>query len=158
MENNFPHRKRLRYADFDYSNDGYYFITACVKNRTNLFGAVSKHRMILNEWGRIVDFCWNDLPNHYGNCVLDSHVVMPNHFHGIIIIENNPSCEKKYSLSEIIRGFKTFSSRRINELPIIGDKFHWQKSFYDRIIRNEKELNNIRRYIEQNPLKWEIEK
>lgn len=66
--------------------------------------------------------------------------------------------EKDHGLSEIIRGFKTFSSKRINELLDNRKPFHWQKSFYDRIIRNEKELYQIRKYIMQNPIKWEIEK
>jgi putative transposase len=58
----------------------------------------------------------------------------------------------------VLRGFKTFSSKEINNILSTGEKFFWQKSFYDRIIRDEKELYNIRKYIEQNPLKWEFEK
>ena len=89
---------------------------------------------------------------------------MPNHIHGIInIIEINvgnglkPFPTKKYSLSEIMRGFKTFSSRRINEQQ---NDFHfqWQKSFYDRIIRDEDELNRIRKYIVDNPPNWEADR
>jgi REP element-mobilizing transposase RayT len=65
-----------------------------------------------------------------------------------------PTITIKYSLSEIVRGFKTFSSRRINE--IVGKiMFHWQKSFYDHIIGNEKSLWAIRQYIRDNPLNWE---
>jgi len=158
MNNSLPNRKRNRYKDFDYTSNGYYFITTCTENRIDYFGKIHHGKMVLNESGLIVDKCWNDLPNHY-NCSLDYYSIMPNHFHGIIIIEKkNIPGKRNYSLSEIIRGFKTFSSKQINQKRIGISKFKWQKSFYDRIIRNEKELFQIRRYIEQNPIKWEIEK
>lgn len=158
MNNSLPNRKRNRYKDFDYSNDGYYFITTCVENRINYFGRIYTGKMLLNKFGLLVDKCWNDLPNHY-NCSLDYYSIMPDHFHGIIIIEKTTKPDKKnYSLSEMIRGFKTFSSKQINLELNDNPKFKWQKSFYDRIIRNEKELFRIRRYIVNNPLKWDLEK
>ncbi len=105
---------------------------------------------------------WLDLPNHYFNCELDYYVIMPDHVHGIIIIDNTlknkNNKSENYSLSEIMRGFKTFSSKRINEKLKIDKKFRWQKSFYDRIIRSENELYFIQNYIQLNPLKWDIEK
>jgi len=122
--------------------------------------------MALNEYGKILNHCWFDLLNHYHNCCLNEFVIMPSHMHGIIEINNFldsvgtglkpvPTNENKlpYSLSEIIRGLKTFSSRKINELNIKLN-FHWQRSIYDRIIRNEKELVNIQNYILSNPLNW----
>jgi putative transposase len=131
-----------------------------------------KLKMQLNEYGEIVEKCWFDLPNHYKNCVLDAFIIMPNHIHGIVIIDNDnpvgngfvgngfkpfPTTEKIHGLSEIIRGFKTFSSKNINLK--FGEKiFQWQKSFYDHIIRNEKSLFQICEYIQNNPLKWELEK
>lgn len=158
MKNKLPQRKRTRYKDFDYSSDGYYFITICVENRNNFFGIIYNGKINLNAYGNILEKCWLDLPNHY-NCTIDYYSIMPDHFHGIIIIERSTnSNNKNYSLSEIIRGFKTFSSRKINLELQNKDKFKWQKSFYDRIIRNEKELYQIRKYIEQNPLKWEFDK
>ena len=95
---------------------------------------------------------------HYQNCMLDQFVIMPNHVHGILIIDYCMSPVKpfKYSLSEIIRGFKTFSAREINiKNP---ERFSWQRSFYDHIIRNEKSLYEIRNYIANNPLQWDLEK
>lgn len=104
---------------------------------------------------------------------------MPNHMHGIVIIDNDidesdnsvvgnglkpfrtepfPTKRKKlHGLSEIMRGFKTFSSRRINEKNPV-DKFQWQKSFYDHVIRNDESLCKIREYIMINPEKWEFDK
>ncbi len=157
-----PNRKRNRLEGYDYSLGGYYFVTICVKERFDFFGRIKNEKMFLNEYGKIVSSAWLDLPNHYFNCELDYYVIMPDHVHGIIIIDN--TLKKKndksvnYSLSEIIRGFKTFSSKRINEKLKIDKKFRWQKSFYDRIIRSENELYFIRNYIQLNPLKWDIEK
>ena len=142
MEN----RKPNRLPGYNYSQDGYYFVTACAHNRIEWFGKIENDQMVLNEYGRIVLECWHDMPNHYGNVKLDESVIMPNHMHGIIIIENNvgnglkPFPTKIHGLSEIIRGFKTFSSRRINEKITNDTRFHWQKSFYDHVIRNENEF------------------
>ena len=157
---NLPNRKRTRLSNYDYNLPGYYFITTCIKNKYIKLGSIIEGNLKLNNFGLIVRDCWNDLPNHYLNIQLDYFVVMPDHFHGIIILLNEKgsiSSGGKHGLSEIIRGFKTFSSKRINE-QLRGDKkFGWQKSFYDRIIRNERELYNIRKYIEQNPLKMELD-
>lgn len=193
-----PQRKLNRLSNYDYSSYGAYFITICTKNRVNIFGKIKNREMVLNESGKIVDYCWNDLINHYKNIRLDEYVIMPNHFHAIIWLVGNglkpfqntdddlkdniglhspqnqtfingnmrnlnvdikkngfkpfPTETKIHGLPEIIRGFKTFSSRRINK---IIDRFQWQKSYYDRIIRNEKELNNIKKYIIKNPINWE---
>ena len=88
-------------------------------------------------------------------------MVMPNHFHGIIVINNVGTGFKpvptEHGLSEIVRGFKTFSSRKINHLnPSLN--FSWQRSFYDHIIRTEKTLGKIREYITNNPLRWEFDR
>lgn len=95
---------------------------------------------------------------------------MPNHVHGIIILTSDNGVEtglkpvstrdggKRYSLSEIIRGFKTFTARRINELHNTKGKPFWQARFYDHIIRNEQSLSRIKEYIQQNPLMWERDK
>lgn len=160
----FPDRKRTRLKEYDYSDAGYCFVTICIKEKKKLFGKIIGSHIVLNQFGIIVEECWQDLPNHYPNCELDCYVIMPDHFHGIIIIDRcrdesvtRPKA-KNHDLSEIIRGFKTFSSKRINELLDQKETFHWQKSFYDRIIRSEKELFQIRKYILQNPLKWELDR
>jgi REP element-mobilizing transposase RayT len=88
---------------------------------------------------------------------------MPDHFHGIIIIDRTLNKQKdkeelSKSLSEIIGKFKSFTTKKIRERLKDKDEFQWQKSFYDRIIRDEKELYYIRKYIQENPLRWDIEK
>jgi len=156
-------RKRNRLKNYDYAEDGYYFITICAGNREEWFGKIEKEEMILNQYGKIANQCWDDLPEHYLNYSLDTFVVMPNHIHGIIVIDNDNTVGNglkpfpTHGLSEMIRGFKTFSSRKINEEAMSGKKFQWQKSFYDHVIRNEKSLHNLRHYITFNPLKWELD-
>ncbi len=105
----------------------------------------------------LVDFCWHDLVNHYHNVLTDKYIIMPDHFHGILHIRTPEPGLKQYGLPEIIRGFKTFSSRRINEkFPDL--MFMWQKSYYDRIIRNDAELSRIREYIINNPMALQFKK
>jgi len=175
------HRKNNRYKDYDYSSDGFYFVTVCTQNHKHLFGDIENNRMVLNRYGKIAEKYWVGLPGHYTNCTLDEFVIMPNHVHGIIIIDNGrrersltvprSSLGKnlenawngqrpfptKYGLPEIIRGFKAFSSLEINAIDENAD-FHWQKSFYDHVISDENALYKIREYILNNPPKWDSDK
>ena len=159
-----------RLKDYDYSRNGAYFVTICTKNSRHLFGSIVDQKLIPNRQAEVVTECWLDLPAHYTNCVLDKFIIMPNHVHGIIIMDNEivetglkpvstaGRVAKSYSLSEIIRGFKTFSARKINEYQNTRGKAFWQSRFFDHIIRNREELKRIRQYIIENPLKWELEK
>jgi len=84
-------RKLNRWKDYDYSQDGGYFIIICIKDKMCLLGEVENHKMIFNQYGEIIKEIWNNIPYHYENIILDEYVIMPNHIHGIIIIiENNP--------------------------------------------------------------------
>jgi len=170
----------IRLPEYDYSQAGYYFITVCVKNREYKFGEMMVGKLIKTPLANIVEQCWFDLPNHFRQCILDEFIVMPNHIHGIIIINDNQTttvvetgfkpvstmlsatlphnANKRYSLSEMVRAFKTFSARRINELENSPGQQFWQTGFYDRIIRNESELFRIRGYIKNNPINWKIDR
>jgi len=156
-------RKHIRLRNYDYSRSGYYFVTVCTIGRKEFFGDIREAGMELSRYGEIVKRCWYDLPRHYPNCSLDSFVIMPNHVHGIIVIDNDTVVGNglkpfpTHGLSEMVRGFKTFSSRRINGRILGSDRFQWQKSFYDHIVRSEKSLDLIREYIQNNPLKWELD-
>src|SRR5258708_3611057 len=79
-------RKVIRLKEYDYSQKGGYFVTICVQNRKNLFGEIRNQSMFLNDVGRMVDVWWQKLPIKYSEISLDAYVIMPNHFHGIIII------------------------------------------------------------------------
>jgi putative transposase len=161
-----------RLKGYDYSQAGAYYITTVVKDRECVLGIVERGVMIPSPLGIIVQEAWNDLTNHYPNVRLDAFCIMPNHVHGIIVINfdlivveaglkpastTNTQQRKNHGLSEIVRGFKTFSSRRINEYcHTVGQAF-WQRIYYDRIIRDEKEKGVIAEYIRNNPCHWEQE-
>jgi putative transposase len=104
---------------------------------------------------------WNELPNHYPCVTCDTFVVMPNHIHGIIVVRDTivgaglKPAPTRHGLPEIIRGFKTFSARRINDLRESPGIPIWQRNYYEHIIRNEEELARIREYTANNPLQWE---
>ena len=188
--------KSMRLWYWNYTTPWWYFVTICTKNRINYFGEIKNDKMVLNEIGKIAKHEWIKTAELRENVELDEFIIMPNHFHAIIIInenkndcrdvasnvsknkieiETNPNTEEdvaryvstfneKYysdispnpkSLSSIIRGFKSAVTKECNSQKI---NFKWQPKFYDRIIRNQRELDNIQRYIQQNPLKWELEK
>ncbi len=171
------HRRSIRLRDYDYSQSGAYFVTICSWSRECLFGDVVNGEMRLNESGEMVIRTWEDLPNHYGNVTLDEFIIMPNHVHGIVILfsgdvgaglkpahsdadmDSNraglkPAPTKQHGLSEIVRAFKTYSARRINEIRNTPSLPVWQRNYYEHIIRNEDELNRIQEYIINNPLQW----
>ena len=159
-----PDRKTNRLKEFDYTQSYWYFVTICVKEMKQYFGKVENEKMILNEFGKIVESKLEWLTKQYSYVDIDSYVIMPNHVHAIIILDTvdvgtsrDLSLQIKIkSLSELVGAFKTVSSKQIHLTGLA--EFKWQRSFYDRIIRNEKELYWIRKYIDENPLKWEIEK
>lgn len=81
------HRRSIRLPHYDYAQPGGYFITLCTQNRACLFGDIIKGKMVLNDAGIMVEKCWNEIPQHFANVILDEHAIMPNHFHGIIMID-----------------------------------------------------------------------
>ncbi len=160
------HRRSIRLKGYDYTQTGAYFVTICTQNRECLFGEIVDGFMRLNGLGAVVRACWHDLPHHYARVKLDAFVVMPNHVHGIIVLTHKtvgagfksaPTITmtvKNHGLPEIVRAFKTFSSRRVNEIRNTPGTPVWQRNYYETIIRNEESLNHIRKYITNNPLRW----
>jgi REP element-mobilizing transposase RayT len=171
------HRKSIRIKKYDYSGVGCYFVTICAKKKIKYFGKIIDGKMVLNLFGRIVFDEWIKTKSIRGDVELDEFVVMPNHVHGIVIIRrgvsNTPNTVSQYggvwqyaptefqspsnNLGAIIRGFKSASTKQTNQQKI-NIIFQWQRNYYERIIRNENELNKIRKYIIENPIKWETEK
>ena len=133
-----------------------------VQRTTSIFGDIIDGEMRLNEPGMIVQDSWVDLPNHYANIGVDAFAVMPNHIHGIIIILDDVRAGLKpaptqHGLFEIVRGFKTFSARRIKEYRNSTGGHIWHRSYWEHVIRNEHTLDAVREYITQNPLRWELD-
>src|ERR1700757_2119468 len=158
------HRKLNRLKNYDYSRSGYYFVTLCTKNRIEHFGKIENSKMILNQYGETAERYWKEIPNHYKNVEIDEFVIMPNHIHGIIIINDKfydtvgiEQCSVPTKLSKIVKSFKNVVTRIIcDQFQDYG--FQWQRSFYDHIVRDEISLNKIREYIINNPLKWDLDK
>jgi REP element-mobilizing transposase RayT len=166
MTTSYPERKVLRLRTWDYAESGAYFVTATTVDRCAMFGEIHEATMNLNGYGIIVEKCWHDLVAHYPHVRLDQFCVMPNHIHGIIWIRGAgraglkpaPTSKRPHGLSEIVRAFKTFSARRINESRGTLGTPVWQRNYYERVIRDERELNTIREYIQTNPLRWHMDK
>jgi REP element-mobilizing transposase RayT len=118
--------------------------------------------MHLNKIGKIVEKAWLGLPDHYPDIDVEHFIIMPNHLHGLVEIKEaprrggflNPPLQKAFGLTEIIRGFKTWSAREVNSLRNTKGVPLWQRSFYDKIIRDEKQLFTILEYIRYNPQRW----
>jgi len=162
-------KNSLRLTGWDYSQPAYYFITICVNDKSNVLGTIINHKIHLSSIGHIIKKCWKELPDHYAGCALDAFIIMPDHVHGIIIIkeraENSsiynsvqagfkPAPTGSHSLSEITRGFKTFSARQINRFQRTPKIPFWQRNYYDHIIRDNASLERIRWYIQANPERW----
>ena len=172
-------RRSIRLHGYDYRQGGAYFVTVCVARlvrRNSIFGRVenpsedeSERRMQLNSYGRHAQECWLILPQHFAALELDEFVVMPNHFHGIVVLPAQDETSSAHahrsqfaqaqagSLGTIIGQWKIRVTQRIqkfrreNGLPPV---VVWQKNYYERIIRNERELEATRSYILQNPQNW----
>ncbi len=158
-------RRSVRLTTYDYSAPGYYFVTICAKNRQNLFGAISNRQMCLNQFGRIVSNCWIEIPEHFKHAQTDEWVVMPDHFHGIVKIMDLcrgtacrvPTGRERFgkpvpgSLGTIVRSFKSASTQKINLIRGTPGIQVWQRNYFERVIRNERELFEMRNYIQNNP-------
>jgi len=161
-------RGSMRLKGYDYAQARAYFVTICVQDRRCLFGEVIDGLCMLNQYGALVAQAWSDLPNHYPHISLDQFVVMPNHVHGIIVltdvgagfkpaptpIPRNPAPTKRHALPEIIRGLKTFSARRINEIRQSPGISVWQRNYYEHVIRSEADYTRIAEYVIANPRRW----
>jgi putative transposase len=164
------HRRSIRLKGHDYSLPGAYFVTICTHERECSLGEITNGHMQLTEDGEIARVQWAELPKHYLHVQIDAFVIMPNHIHGIIVLTNvagaglqtcpyptSYGLSKRYALPEIVRGFKTYSARKINERRDSPGFPVWQRNYYEHIVRNEKELHAIREYVVNNPLRWEAD-
>ena len=145
-------RKSLRLSHYDYASPGAYFVTVCAHDRACLFGTVNDGAVQLSEAGKIVERVWQDLPTHYRNFSLDEFVIMPNHIHGVLIIDR----EGGRPLSDLMRAFKAFSTREIKAQRLTNGAV-WQRGYYEHVVRDEGDLTTIRQYIRDNPMKWDLD-
>jgi putative transposase len=163
-------RKTPRLSEYDYSQQGAYFVTLCVQDRKCLLGRILNGEMRLSQAGIAVERWWKELERKFSSIKTDEYyVVMPNHFHGIVFILEPPpgaSVEGGHAgppLQKMVQWFKTMST---NEY-IHGVKEHgwkpfrgqlWQRNFYEHVIHNNDALNRIRKYIRYNPQRWDLDR
>jgi len=187
------HRRSIRLKDYDYSSPGAYFVTICAQNREFMFGEISFGEMILNDAGKMIETTWNELPQNYPGVAIDEFIIMPNHFHGIILLTGKnvdiasergnhggiaptnsaetvramPLCspnniEHSLSLPDVVHRFKSLTTARYRQ-GVVEYSWRtfpgrlWQRNYYEHILRDEDELNQIREYIRTNPQNWDID-
>ncbi|MBI5694462.1 MAG: transposase [Nitrospirae bacterium] len=155
-------RRSIRLKDYDYAKKGLYFITIVTQYRECLFGEVIDGHMKLNDSGHAVLSVWDDIPVHYPGAELDTCVIMPNHLHGIVVLNvgAGPCARPGFlSLPDVMQRFKSMSTHRYKQ-GVIEENWRvfpgrlWQRGYYERIIRNNDELQPIREYIHDNPRMW----
>jgi len=147
MKENLPVRKRIRLQYYDYSEESMYFITICVKDRLELLGKIIEDNLQLTIEGKIIEQNLNKIEQIYKNIIIDEYVIMPNHIHILMLIRYKSNA----TISKIIKHFKTNITREIKYSI-------WQKSFYEHIVRNEKEYLKIKEYIKYNVINWRKDK
>jgi REP element-mobilizing transposase RayT len=143
-----PERKSPRLREYDYATPGAYLVTVCARDRASLFGTVIGDEMRLSKIGKTVARAWTDIPSHFDGVTLDDFVVMPNHLHGIVWLSRAGHAPP---LPVLIGSFKSAASRAAR-------RSLWQRTFHDRVIRRESELQAWRRYVVENPLKWALDR
>ena len=161
------YRRSIRLANYDYAQAGAYFITVCTHERMCLFGDVILETMRPNDFGQIVHDEWLRTAEIRPDIDLDTFRVMPNHLHAIVIfdeeVSSNPTVgahsrapfsRQPKSLGSLVAGFKSATTKRINQLRNTPGTPVWQRNYYERVIRNEREMDATRRYIVDNPAKW----
>jgi REP element-mobilizing transposase RayT len=153
------HRRSIRLRGRDYSAPGTYLVTICTCS--HLFGRVQTGEMILSRFGKIAGECWTDLPNHLSHVRLDAFVVMPDHVHGIWVLGRRSARASAIgrigagSLGAVVRSFKSSVTARINSECGARPGGIWQRNYFDQIIRSRADLNRVRRYIRDNPVRWD---
>ena len=138
------HRTTIRIKDYDYSKEGHYYITICIRNRENILGTIENNKMVLNEFGVIVENDLLNISNKFKNTEINVYAIMPNHLHFILEIKEG----NEIALGNIIRYFKGRTTSKIKR------KKMWQSDYYEHVIRNEKDYYEKYQYIINNPYNW----
>jgi len=159
-------RRSIRLTGYDYSGAGVYFVTICSFRQAMLFGEIRGARMMANAIGTIVEATWSELPNRFPSIALDAFAIMPNHLHGIIVLHREMRAETSSAptnpsrigtLAHVVQEFKSLAYMRVRrQLGRAGGL--WQRNYYEHIVRSGRTLNAIRRYISENPVRWEFDR
>jgi REP element-mobilizing transposase RayT len=172
------HRRSIRLKGYDYTLSGAYFITIVTHERECLFGEITNSEMAANKFGLVAQQMWDKLPARFRNVELGTFIVMPNHIHGIILLDgtrrgiaesaaDSDDQSSRYALTErqfgkmirgsipaIVRAYKSSVAYRINIMRGLRNAPVWQRNYYEHIIRNADEAERIEHYIMSNPSNW----
>jgi putative transposase len=165
-------RRSIRLRSMDYSQPGAYFVTICSFQKQSIFGTVESGRVRLSPVGEIARACWVDIPNHFPGVKVDTFIVMPNHMHGILAIEqrarravplrNDERLEAfrepvPGSVPTMVRSYKSSVTKLVRDS--VGDRAMqvWQSNYFERVLRNGEEFSNASRYILENPAMWHLD-
>ena len=151
-----PVRKIIRLNDYDYSQAGYYFLTICIEDKNDMLGEIVGDAVLcvpsvnLNNTGKIVKEYLEKMNDNIENAFLEKYVIMPNHVHLLVMLDNGTqrtASPTKAVIPRIIHGMKAVTTKYLKYSI-------WQRSYHDHIIRNEQEYRKICQYIDENPAKW----
>jgi REP element-mobilizing transposase RayT len=148
-----PARKRLRLREFDYRQPGMYFVTICSTERRCWFGEVVDGIAVLSKMGELVQGAWCRMTERYTGIAVDDFVIMPNHLHGLIGLKTGTD-----PLSSIVGAFKSVSVQMARDAGLLRGRTLWQRGFHDHVVRDDADLSRIREYIQNNPLKWHLDR
>ena len=162
-----PCRKTIRLQNYDYSQNGAYFVTICTAQRQPLFGKIISlpsnavgagprpARVELSPYGEIVAQTWDDLPNHNSGLSLGPFIIMPDHIHGILILEGRAGLgPAPTAIPELVRQLKSFSARKINKISNEPKRAIWQRGYYEHVLRSQQDFDGAAQYIRGNPARW----
>ena len=159
------HRRSIRMSGYDYAEEGAYFVTVVTHQRECLFGGIADGEMRIDRYGEVVRDEWLRSVQIRREIDLDVFVVMPNHLHGIVVIRDVGAHGRAplplaphrppRSLGSFVAGFKSAVTKRINEIRDAPGVPVWQRNYYEHVIRDEDDLYRVRRYIAENPLRWD---
>jgi len=169
-EFNLYRRRSIRLAGYDYSQEGAYFITICTYDEKNLFGNCIGGQVCLNEAGQMIENFWHAMAIRFQGVALDEYIVMPNHFHGIVVVgaalvaAPSPTAERAgtrpaRTIGDVIGAFKSLTTGEYilgvkeGKYPSFKKRV-WHRNYYEHIIRDENDLSRIRVYIRNNPRNW----
>ncbi|MBX3004829.1 MAG: hypothetical protein KF821_03255 [Anaerolineales bacterium] len=146
--------------EYDYASAGGYFVTISTHKQANLFGRIIDQKVSLSAFGEIAKSCWQAIPTHFPQVIIDQFIVMPNHMHGILFIKPQHAAPLRQdglqvtpgSLGAIVRSYKAAVTKQIRELQSAPALIVWQRNYYERVIRDEVELEQMRFYILHNAL------
>jgi len=158
-----PQRRSIRLPDYDYAQPGAYFVTIVAHQHLCIFGKITDGRVDLSDIGKIVEETWHEIPEHFPNVINEPVVIMPNHMHGVIVIQGQSSRATRGSplrndpaaLGVIIGAFKSTVTRKIRRIKGYEHYQVWQRNYYEHVIRDEADFQRALDYIEANPQNWE---